>query len=323
MTVFRLAFRGIRASLGRLVLTTVAILAGVGFVSGAFILADSLESTFNSLFADASESVDARVAVAELEFGQDERTISDTLVAELSALPEVGEATPELSMDEVFTPFVALNENGDEVKPQGPPIVTFSWEGQDGGGLTLLDGQPPSGIDQTAIDSAYADALEAQVGDVLTFNTPDGQRELEVAGIVELEVSAGAYFVLFDFESAQTLYDKEGLVDAVSLSRAPGVTTQDMIAAVGEIIPAEAEVLDQAEVIEEATAAFEQIISIFRTLLLVFAGIALFVSLFIIYNTFAILVTQRLQQIGMLRAIGATMGQVRGWVLIEAILVGV
>jgi ABC-type antimicrobial peptide transport system permease subunit len=81
--------------------------------------------------------------------------------------------------------------------------------------------------------------------------------------------------------------------------------------------------LDQAEVIEEQTAAFEQVISIFRTLLLVFAGIALFVSLFIIYNTFAILVTQRLQQIGMLRAIGATRGQVRGWVLIEAIVVGI
>ncbi len=129
--------------------------------------------------------------------------------------------------------------------------------------------------------------------------------------------------MLFDFESAQVLYDKEGLVDAVSLSRAPGVDTEAMIAAVGEVIPPEAEVLDQAAVIEEATAAFEQVITIFRTILLVFAAIALFVSLFIIYNTFAILVTQRLQQMGMLRAIGASRGQVGGWVLIEAVLVGI
>lgn len=323
MTIFRLAARGIRASLGRLILTTIAILAGVGFVSGAFILADSLESTFGSIFEEASADIDARVGVAELEFGQDERTIPDTLTAELLALPEVGEANPEIGIEDAFTPFVALDENGEEVKPQGPPIITFSWEGGDGGGLTLAEGAAPMGIDQTAIDSGYATALGAEVGDVVGFNTPDGQRDFEIAGIVEFEVTGGAFFVLFDFESAQTLYDKEGVVDGISLGRASGVETEEMIAAVQAVIPADAEVINQAELIEEQTAQFEQIISIIRTVLLVFAGIALFVSLFIIYNTFAILVAQRLQQIGMLRAIGATKGQVRIWVLIEALLVGI
>ncbi len=322
MTIFRLARRGIRASLGRLILTTIAILAGVGFVSGAFILADSLESTFTSLFEDASADIDARVTVAEFEFGTDERTIPDTLADELEALPEVGDVTPEVALEDSFTPFVALDADGDEVKPPGP-IVTFSWNGDEGGGLSLGDGRPPRGLDETAIDSAYAEALEAAVGDVVTFTTPDGLQDFTIAGIVDFEITAGAYFVLFDFESAQTLYDKEGVVDAISLSRAPGVTTEELIAAVERVVPSEAEVLDQAEVIEDQTAQFEQIIGIFRTILLVFAGIALFVSLFIIYNTFAILVTQRLQQIGMLRAVGATRGQVRGWVLVEAILVGV
>jgi ABC-type antimicrobial peptide transport system permease subunit len=323
MTVFKLALRGIRASIGRLILTTIAILAGVGFVAGAFILADSLESTFGGIFEEASADIDARVSVAEFEFGDDERSIPDTLVDELEALPEVGRVRPEITIEEVFTPFVALDENGDEVKPQGPPIITFSWDGSEGGGLSLGEGTPPQGVDQTAIDRDYADLLGAQVGDVFTFNTPDGQRDFEIASIVDFEITGGAFFVLFDFESAQTLYDKEGLVDGIALSRASGVTTEDMIAAVEAVIPAEAAVQNQAEVIEEQSAQFEQIIGIFRTLLLVFAGIALFVSLFIIYNTFAILVTQRLQQIGMLRAIGASRRQVRLWVLIEATLVGV
>jgi putative ABC transport system permease protein len=323
VTVIKLALRGIRASIGRLILTTIAILAGVGFVSGAFILADSLESTFGSIFEEASASVDARVGVAELEFGEDVRTIPDTLVDELLALPEVGEARPDITIEESFTPFVALDENGEEVVPQGPPIITFSWDGGDGGGLTLIEGSPSMGLEQTVIDSGYATALGASAGDVFTFNTPDGQRDFEIAGIVEFEVTGGAYFVLFDFESAQTLYDKEGVVDGISLSRASGVTTEDMIAAVAEAIPEDAEVIDQAALIEEQTAQFEQVISILRNVLLVFAAIAVFVSLFIIYNTFAILVAQRLQQIGMLRAIGATRRQVRIWVLVEAVLVGV
>ena len=323
MIVFKLALRGIRASIGRLILTTIAILAGVGFVSGAFILADSLEATFSSIFEEASSSVDARVGVAELEFGDDVRTIPDTLIAELSALPEVGEARPDITIEESFTPFVALDENGEEVVPAGPPIITFSWDGGEGGGLSLIEGEPSVGLDQTVIDSGYATALGASAGDVFTFNTPDGQRDFEISGIVEFEVTGGAYFVLFDFESAQTLYDKEGVVDGISLSRASGVSTDEMIAAVAEAIPDDAEVVDQAAVIEEQTAQFEQVIDILRNVLLVFAAIALFVSLFIIYNTFAILVAQRLQQIGMLRAIGASRGQVQIWVLVEAILVGI
>ncbi len=323
MTILKLALRGIRASVGRLILTTIAILAGVGFVAGAFILADSLESTFSGIFEEASADVDARVTVAEFEFGDDDRSIPDSLIEEVASLPEVAKATPDVTIDDLFYPFVALDADGEEVKPQGPPIITFSWGGESAGGLSLGDGQPPQGLDQTALDRSYAETLGAEVGDVLTFNTPNGQQDFEIAGIVDFEITGGAFFVLFDFDSAQTLYDKEGLVDGISLSRASGVSTDEMIAAVQAVLPPEAEVLNQAEVIEEQSAAFEQVIGIFRTLLLVFAGIALFVSLFIIYNTFAILVTQRLQQIGMLRAIGATRSQVRWWVLIEAFIVGV
>ena len=322
MTTIKLALRGIRASLGRLVLTTIAILAGVGFVAGAFIIADSLDATFDSIFEEASASVDGFVGVAELEFGQDERTIPDTLTAELLALPEVGSATPTVSLQQ-FAAFVALDENGEEVLPQGPPVLTTSWDGEEANGIVLVDGAPPSGIGQTALDVDYATLVGAEVGDVVTFNTPDGRQDFEIAGTVEFAANAGAAFVLFDFESAQTLYDKEGVVDGIALSRASGVESDDMITAVAAVLPPEAEVVSQAEFIEDQSAQFEQVISIFRIVLLVFAGISVFVSLFIIYNTFAILVVQRQQEIGMLRAVGATRRQVRVWVLVEAVVVGI
>ena len=326
MTIVRLALRGIRASLGRLILTTIAIVAGVGFVAGAFILADSLEGTFTDLFEEATSQIDAEIKVAELEFGQDTRTISDTLVDKVTALPQVGKASPSVRVDpeENFRPFTILDAEGNKIEPRGGPIISFSWDGStDGGFLTLLDGAPPTTIDQVAIDSTYANAAGLAVGDQVPMVTPSGERTFELTAIVEPAVSAGAYYVFFDFTSAQTLFGKEGQVDSIDLQRADGVSTAEMITAVQTVLPPEATVLDRTAVIEDQSAGFDQIISIFRNLLLAFAGIALFVSLFIIYNTFAILVNQRLQQIGMLRAIGATRGQIRIGVVLEALIVGV
>ena len=330
MTLLNLSARNIRANILRLLLTAVAITAGVGFVSGSFILADSLSDTFTGIFENAGAQTDARVTVVEPEFGFDELTLSDSIVADIEALPETGRVSPSVTITDQFTPFVALDEDGEEVLPAGPPIITFSLEAEDAERFEgdenqpqLIAGATPVGITQVALDSTYAEILGAEVGDQLDFITPDGNATFELAGIIEFPVTGGAYFVMFDFESAQTLYGKEGLVDSIELTAAPGTDADDMIAAVADVLPEEAEVIDQTALIEQDLEGFNSFISIFRNLLLAFAGIALFVSLFIIYNTFAILVNQRLHEIGMLRAIGATSSQVRWAIVVEAFLVGV
>lgn len=325
MTILRLTLRGIRASLGRLILTMIAIVVGVGFVGAAFVLADSLQDTFGELFEQSVSGTDARVTVAELEFGDDTQTVPDTLIDEVASLPEVGEATGAVFIDsgESFRPFIVLDAEGEQVVPQGPPIISFSWGGEEVEGLIeLADGRPPENIDETAIDSTYAAAAGVAAGDTITMVTPDGERDFLLAGTFDSSLTAGAYLVLFEFEAAQVLYDKEGQVDTIDLTRASGVDVATMIAAVEEVLPPEAEVLDQQEVIEQDSAGFEQFVSGFRTGLLVFALVALFVSAFIIYNTFQILITQRFQQIGMLRAIGATQRQIRLMMTAEAVVVG-
>ncbi|MEL7158147.1 MAG: hypothetical protein AAFN30_16330, partial [Actinomycetota bacterium] len=168
MTIIRLSLRGIRASLGRLILTTIAIVAGVGFVAGSFILADSLDGTFSEIFENAASGTDAQVAVAELEFGDDIRTIPDSLIDEVAALPEVGEATGSVTVDpdETFRPFIVLNPEGEPVEPVGPPIITFSWDGQEQeGAIALAEGAAPAGPGETAINFEYADAAGVAVGD--------------------------------------------------------------------------------------------------------------------------------------------------------------
>ncbi len=325
MSLLKLSLRNIRASVGRLMLTALAITAGVGFVAGSFILADSLSDTFSSIFESAGSRTDATVQLAELAFGEDDRTLSDSIIAELEALDETAEVRPTVTIDtnSSFRPFVVLDAEGEEVIPQGPPIITFSWDGTEiEDQISLVAGTPPNGIDEVVLDSTYAEAAGVEVGQTVNFVGPDGPASFTLVGLVEFPVTGGAFFVIFDFDSAQVLYDKVGQVDTVELVAASGTTPTELIAAAQSILPPEAEVIDSEQAIEEAQSGFNDFIAIFRNVLLGFAGIALFVSLFIIYNTFAILVSQRIQQIGMLRALGATAGQIRLSIVIEAVVIG-
>jgi putative ABC transport system permease protein len=323
MTMLQLAVRGVRASLGRLILTTVAVVAGVGFVAGSFILADSLGDTIDALLESDVDTPDAQIQLTELEFGRDDRAIPDTVVAEVAALPEVDKAEP-LVFSEEFEKFAVLDDAGTEIKPGfGRFVLTNQWDGEENEDFTIVDGNAPVGLGQVALDAGYAEAADLAVGDEVTIATTVGQRRFEVAAIVAITNLAGNYALVFDFPTAQVLYDKEGQVDSVSLTRATGVSTEEMMAAVEATLPEQAMVRSFEELIADASAEIEKSLAIVRNVLLGFAGVALFVSLFIIYNTFAILVTQRLQQIGLLRAVGATRGQIRLGVIFEALLVGV
>jgi len=83
------------------------------------------------------------------------------------------------------------------------------------------------------------------------------------------------------------------------------------------------EVLTQAEVLEETQGDFGQILDIFRTVLLVFAIIILFVSSFLIYNVFSITLGQRIRELGLLRAVGALGSQVTLLMIGEALVLGI
>ena len=72
------------------------------------------------------------------------------------------------------------------------------------------------------------------------------------------------------------------------------------------------EVLTGAQITKESQSDIQNNLSFFNIFLLVFAGVALFVSCFIIYNTFSIIVAQRQRETALLRAVGASRRQVLG-----------
>ncbi len=324
MTIFKLAFRGISKSIGRLALTVLSITLGVGFVSGSFIISDSLGKVFDGIVELANQNLDARIQpITNDSFGQEPGTIPESLLADVLALDQVAEVDGFVAY-EGASGFIGLDSEGEPQTPNGPPILTFSWNGpsEEGGGFELLEGTAPSGEDSVAINIEQAEALGFGVGDTVTFQTPAGLQEFTIDGIVSFP-GGGAWFTLFDLPTGQQQFDKVGLVDAMEVQAASGVLPSAVLSAIEPLLPTGVEVIDQAQASANDSEDFNQVINILGYVLLGFALVALFVSLFIIYNTFAILVSQRIQEIGMLRAIGAGRGQIRATIFLEAILVGV
>ncbi len=323
-TIWKLAFRGISKSLGRLALTVLAITLGVGFVSGSFIISDSLGKVFNGIVELANQNLDARIQpIDDDSFGQQPGEIPNSLLDEVLALDEV-EAVEGFVIYDGINAFIGLDADGEPQIPTGPPILAFGGDGDlsEEGGFELLAGASPLGEGSVAIDDAQAEALGAEVGDTVTFQTPTGLQDFTIDGIVSFP-AGGTWFTLFDLATGQQQFDKVGVLDEIEVQASSGVLPSDVLSAVEPLLPTGVEVIDQAQASSDDSDEFNQVISILGNILLGFALVALFVSLFIIYNTFAILVSQRIQEIGMLRAIGAGRGQIRSTIFIEAILVGV
>ena len=322
----KLVQRNIAANKGRLALMLLSVVLGVSFVSGSFLLADSLREIFGGISEQAFAGVDAQVraAASDLESGEADTRFSDDIFDSVAAIPEVGYAEGGLFIfEEIFT----IDEEGEPRRIQGPPVLTSSWAGPSPvSSFNLVEGRAPVG-NEIAIDVSQADNGDLEVGDLTDVGFPGGDiEEFEIVGIVTFgEAAAGAYFNLFDLETLQRLMGIEGQVDAIALSAADGVSNSELISAVEEAIGFDPafEVVTGETLIAEQNADFGQFIDIIGNVLLGFAIAVLFVSVFIIYNTFAILISQRIRQFGLLRSIGATGRQLTSMVLIEALIIGV
>jgi putative ABC transport system permease protein len=132
----------------------------------------------------------------------------------------------------------------------------------------------------------------------------------------------GATAVLLDRATAEQAFAPQGMVDSISLAAAPGVSQEELRARVAPLLPASAEALTGKKIADETTTSFQKGLGVFTTFLLVFAGITLFVGAFIIVNTFSMLIAQRTRELALLRAVGASRGQVFRMVLGEAVLIG-
>ena len=322
--MFKLTLKNLKARKLRLAMTALAVVLGVGFVSGTFVLTDTMNTAFDNLFTDATQGIDV-VVRAESEFesqlGGSRNPIDDSLVAAVRQVDGVRAAAGSVGG---YAQFV--DKEGEAVTTGGAPTLGFSWYDEPEGSLIIREGRAPSGAQEVVVDAATARKHNFRVGDRITVITQVAPRQYEVSGIAgmgEADNLGGATLAVFDLPTSQEVFQKEGQVDSIDVAADAGVTTEQLQSRLESILPDGVEAASAADVASEQAESLKSALSFFNIALLTFAGISLFVGAFIIFNTFSITVAQRTREFALLRALGASGSQVTGAVFLEALLIGI
>ena len=323
--MLKVTLRGLLAHKVRLIATAVSVLLGVAFMSGTQVLTSSVSASFDKVFADVYSSIDVVVRSSnkvDTPFGSQRTRISESVLPTVEGVPGV-----EAAEGQVVGQIKVLDKsNKPLVTAQGPPNFGLNWLTSPSlNGWTVVDGVAPSGPDDIVLDAKSADDGNYAVGDTVNVSVTSGVKSFTLVGIAKfgkLDTWGGAQSALFATSTIQTLVGEPDVYDWISIAGKDGESQTQLADAVSKAIPPGTEAITGKEFTAESQDAFQKIIGIFNTFLLVFALIALFVGSFIIYNTFSIIVAQRTRELALLRAIGASRGQVLRSVIAEAFLVG-
>jgi putative ABC transport system permease protein len=321
--MLRVTLAGVRGHLVRFVLTTMSVVLGVAFVVGTQVLTDSLQGTFDKIFNGATAGTDVLVRGPEVNQGVDggpalRRPLRVGQADELAAIPGVAGAFPDLNGT-----VVLVGKDGTAVRNGGAPSFGFDFRADDPA-LPLVAGRGPTSGQEVAVESATLVKSGWRVGD-RTRIVVDGQvRAVTIVGEVAFGGgSAGQTIVVVDRASALKWFAPDGTVQQIVLRADPGLSQRQLQSRVAAALPSGQQALTGAAYAAEQRTAFAKGLGFVNTFLLVFALVSLLVGMFIIFNTFSMLVAQRTRELALLRAVGASRGQVTRVVLGEAAVIGV
>jgi putative ABC transport system permease protein len=291
------------------------------------VLTDTMNSAFKDLFKTVTQGTDVAIRT-KATFGQNQNgDVRDPIPA--SVLQQVKAVDGVRAADGTVQGFAQfVGKDGKPVTTGGAPTLGVSVSADPAlqGATTLRAGQLPSGPNEVAVDARTASKQGFKVGDQVKVLLQGGSRTFTVAGIVgfgEADNLAGATLAAFDTPTAQDVLNRKGNFDEIDVAGQPGVdaaTLRDRIAAA---VPAKYEVLTGADLAKQTADEISRGLNFFNYALLGFAGVALFVGAFLIFNTFAIIVAQRTRELALLRCLGASRRQVLTSVLAESAIVGV
>jgi len=327
--VLRAALRSLLQHKLRLSLTLLAVVVGVAFVAGTYIFTDSLKRSFDALFTapqpDVTVSVDSALGAPGGGGGgpssDQAPTLPESLVRTVGAVEGVAAAYGVVGADGALV----IGTDGKVVGQAGPPARGSTWVPDPSiNALTISAGAAPVGPGQVALLESTAKAAGVGVGDTVRLDTPGGPVSPRVVGLVTRGISGsdGSTLAVFDLPTAQKLLlQTTGRVTGIVVKADPGVSQSVLAARIKAVAPTakvQTGAQRSADIADRLATTF-QFINIF---LLTFAFIALFVAIFLIFNTFSMLVAQRTRELALLRAVGASRGQVRRSVLAEAFVLG-
>ena len=331
--MLRLSLRDLQAHLRRYVLTFIAVAIGVAFVAGVSTLTDSLTATFDRLFSGLTAGTDAWVRGeaafrASERFGGNEQRprVDASLVDRVRAVDGVAAAEGA-----VQGPAQLVDDEGEPLVEGvfGPQTRGASWhETPELNPFVLTGGsRAPRGRGEIVVDKGLADQLELDIGDSVDVETDRGIAPATLVGVARFGTSdsaLGTHFVLFDLPSAEWFFAEPGRVDGIAVVGDDGAPQTELRGDVAQALHGTSvEVITGDAYREESQDDLADQFAFFRQVLLLFAVLAVVVGAFVIYTSFSFIVAQRQRQVALLRAVGASRGQVLGSILLESAAVGV
>jgi putative ABC transport system permease protein len=322
--MWKVTIKGLLAHKLRLGLTALAIVLGVTFISGTFVLTDTLHNTFSNLFGNIYAKVDFQVrGVAQLGSGGNavRNELPESLLATVRGVPGVSAAEGQVTGYAQY-----IGHNGKAIQTGGAPTLGVSFDPYPQlSSLHLIAGRPPTTSTEVVMDAGTAQKYDFSVGQQVRILTAGPTRTFTISGIAEFGTAnnlAGATLAAFTLPTAQAIAQETGKLDDINVLTAPGADKSVVQHAIAKVLPPGVEVVTGQTVVNESTNSVNQALGFFSTALLVFAFISLFVGAFTIFNTFSIIVGQRTRELALLRIVGANRRQVFRSVLGEAALTG-
>ncbi|TDW22174.1 ABC transporter permease [Kribbella kalugense] len=321
--MFKLGLRSVLAHRLRFVLCTVAVTLGVAFAGGAMVFTDTLSHALKKNYAVSTADITVTPS-SPIETGTDRPpTFQAGLADRIAAIPGVASAASQLLVSDVEI----LTPDGKPLENYGLTSFGASWP-RDArvAPFKLVDGTPPSGRNELALDDSTASRAGYAIGDQVRIVTPTQAVTATLTATttpVAAGAAAGAPLVSFDGATAQYLLLGQAGWTSVSVAVQPGSDADAVSKAIATTIGDSVKVRTAQQVTADGEHSLDSTFGGFSTVLVVFACLALFVGTFLIVNTFAMVVAQRSRELAMLRAIGASRGQVTGTVVAESVVIGI
>ncbi len=319
-----LALKSLGARKFRAALTSIAIVLGVTMVSGTYVLTDTIDSSFEEIFTEANEGVDAVISTNEAVEQDDGTTppFNASILDEVERVRGVGIASGTIA--DAGTAIIGAD--GEPRGGNGAPSLGFSAGGPDRfDPLTYVEGGPPEGPNEVTIDKASADDEGFEIGDQVTISGKEEAKAYTLVGIAtlgDIDSFGGATFAVIDLPEIQRITGKVGQFDQIIVAADEKTRPEQLAQSLTAVLPDTLKAETGLENVQSQQDDIGELTGFLKIALLIFGGVALFVAAFLIFNTFSIIVAQRTREFAMLRTLGASRRQIVGSVTIEALVMG-
>ncbi len=321
------ALKGLLGRKLRATLTAFAIVLGVAMISGSFILTDTLGKSFDGIYEESYQSTDAivsaKVAIKAADGDAEAPPFSAAVLAKIADLPGVRDAQGSIEdkarlIDEAGKPIGKVDD--------GLALALDTSADQTMNPFKLVTGAWPTGDGEIAIDKSTAEKQGFKIGQMVGVLADGPVVKYRIAGIVgfgSVDSIGGASITVFDLETGRRVFGKVGQLDLIRVAAEPGTSEVELVRQISPLLSETTQVKSAEAQAAADSKSTQADMSVIKYILIGFGGIALFVGSFVIANTLAITVAQRMRELATLRTLGASRRQVLGSVMLESVTIGV